>query len=111
MPLLMPPDCRSVVAPSRVPRAGMVPAVAATQAPDQASGGQLDREQMRAQMEALRQEFDKDGDGQLDETERAAMREEMQRRFPGMAAPGRGQGGGGQPGAGGGPPRERRPSE
>jgi HlyD family secretion protein len=87
------------------------PAVAATQAQDQAPGGQLDREQMRAQMEALRQEFDKDGDGQLDETERAAMREEMQRRFPGMAAPGRGQGAGGQPGAGGGAPRERRPSE
>jgi HlyD family secretion protein len=88
-----------------------VPAIAATQAPDQAPGGQMDREQMRAQMEAIRQEFDKDGDGQLDETERAAMREEMQRRFPGMAAPGRGQGGGGQPGAGGDPPRERRPSE
>jgi HlyD family secretion protein len=83
------------------------------QAPGEAPGGQVDREQMRAQMEAIRAEFDKDGDGQLDETERAAMREEMQRRFPGMTGgPGRGQrGGGDQPGGQGGGNRERRSAE
>jgi hypothetical protein len=75
---------------------------------------QFDREQMRAQMEALRAEFDKNGDGELDETERAALREEMQRRFPGMTGPGRGQRGnqqgGGRSGPGGGIP-ESRPAE
>jgi len=82
------------------------------QTPGQAPGGQMDREQMRAQMEALRAEFDKDGDGQLDETERTAMREEMQRRFPALTGgPGRGQRGGDQPGGQGSGTRERRPAE
>jgi HlyD family secretion protein len=66
-------------------------------------GVPVDREQMRQQMEALRKEFDTDGDGQLDESERQAMREEMQRRFPGMGTgTGGGRAGGGARGEGGG---------
>ncbi len=47
--------------------------------------------------EAMMKEFDKDGDGQLDDTERAAMRETMGQRF-GQGGPG---GAGGAPTAGG----------
>ena len=57
----------------------------------------------RQQFEAMRQQFDKDGDGELNEAERQAMREEMQQRFGGGAGGGgRGQGGGRPQGPGGG---------
>jgi hypothetical protein len=55
----------------------------------------MDREQMRAQFEAVRKQFDKDGDGELNEEERAAMRADIQKRFGGMMGGGRGQGEGG----------------
>lgn len=51
--------------------------------------------------------FDKNGDGQLDESENAAMREEMQRRFGGGGGQG-GPGGGEGRGGGGGGDRPRR---
>jgi hypothetical protein len=38
---------------------------------------------MRERFEQMRAQFDTNGDGELDESERQAMREEMQRRFGG----------------------------
>lgn len=70
---------------------------------DQASGRGGDtagadvREGMRQQFEQMRAKFDKDGDGELDETERQAMREELQSRFGaggGAREAGRGERGG-----------------
>lgn len=63
--------------------------------------GGMDPEQMRAQFETLRKEFDKDGDGELNEEERATMREEMQKRFGGMMGGGGRGRQGGQRGQGG----------
>ncbi|MGA1236786.1 MAG: efflux RND transporter periplasmic adaptor subunit [Limisphaerales bacterium] len=63
-----------------------------------AAGGQggppagMDPERMRAQM---MQQYDKDGDGELSESERSAMQADMQQRFGN-----RGGGGGGFPGGG-----------
>ncbi|MFM1943424.1 MAG: hypothetical protein RI897_2406 [Verrucomicrobiota bacterium] len=54
----------------------------------------MDPETMRAQM---MQQYDKDGDGQLSESERSAMQADMQQRFGN-----RGGGGGGFPGGGAG---------
>ena len=61
----------------------------------------MDREQMRAQFEAMQKQFDKDGDGQLNEEERQAMRAEMQQRFGGMMGGRRDRQGGGGQGSGG----------
>jgi HlyD family secretion protein len=86
----------------------------------QGQGG-MDREQMRAQFEQMRKQFDKDGDGELNEEERAAMRADIQKRFGGTMGGGRGQGeggpgrggqrGGGQSGEGGGGNRPSRPPQ
>lgn len=57
-------------------------------------GGRFNREEMIKQ-------WDKDGDGELDETERAAMREQFARRRANQ------EGGGGQPGASPGPGPQR----
>jgi HlyD family secretion protein len=56
--------------------------------------------QMRQQVEAMRKQFDKDGNGELDETERQAMREEMQKRFGDGAGRGPRNGGTGDRGGG-----------
>jgi hypothetical protein len=55
---------------------------------------------MRQQVEAMRKQFDKDGNGELDETERQAMREEMQKRFGDGAGRGPRNGGTGDRGGG-----------
>jgi hypothetical protein len=70
--------------------------------PREGAGGESPRgqgmsEDMRKQFEDMRKEFDKNGDGELDETERQAMREEMQRRF---GTSGRGPRAGGEGGGG-----------
>jgi len=57
--------------------------------------GQGMPEDMRRQFEEARKQFDANGDGELDETERQAMREEMQRRFGTTGRGPRGAEGGG----------------
>jgi len=109
--------------PQRGERSGMAgaqggPQGFAGQGPGgQGPGGQgpggMDREQMRAQFEAMQKQFDKDGDGQLNEEERQAMRAEMQQRFGGMTGGARGRQGGSGQGFGGqgrGGPRDGAPS-
>jgi len=69
--------------------------------------GQGMPEDLRRQFEEARKQFDVNGDGELDETERQAMREEMQRRF---GVSGRGQRGG-EGGGGRGNREEGRPRQ
>jgi hypothetical protein len=96
-------------------------------APGSGGPGGMNPEQMRARFEEMRRQFDKDGDGELNEEEQAAMRADMQQRFGGMmgggrnrqGTPGEGFGGQGRGGQRGGAPsgeseggtRPSRPSE
>ncbi|MHB1306664.1 MAG: efflux RND transporter periplasmic adaptor subunit [Limisphaerales bacterium] len=93
--VVAPPD-RAGSAPIGI--VSTAPGVARTGGPNAAAGGGRGN---RLSPEEMLKQFDKDGDGELSETEREAMREEMRSRFGGQGQ-GQGPGQGRGPGAGAG---------